>query len=55
MKIEPVMEPMTTSSQSFQNSDSSLYLPGWGVATYDARCMPKLLTLEAQVCTRGDV
>ena len=28
---------MATFSQKFQNFDSSLYLLGWGVATYDAQ------------------
>jgi peptide/nickel transport system substrate-binding protein len=34
-----VAENMATFSQKFQNFDSSLYMLGWGVATYDAQYM----------------
>ena len=39
VKIQLVAENMATFSQKFQNFDSSLYLLGWGVATYDAQYM----------------
>jgi len=37
VKVNLVAESMATFSQKFQNFDSSLYLLGWGVATYDAQ------------------
>jgi peptide/nickel transport system substrate-binding protein len=39
VKAQLVAESMATFSQKFQNFDSSLYLLGWGVATYDAQYM----------------
>jgi peptide/nickel transport system substrate-binding protein len=38
---------MATFSQKFQNFDSSLYMLGWGVATYDAQ-----YTIQSLVRTR---
>jgi peptide/nickel transport system substrate-binding protein len=37
IKASLVAENMATFSQKFQNFDSSLYMLGWGVATYDAQ------------------
>ncbi|MFN7726203.1 MAG: ABC transporter substrate-binding protein [Rubrivivax sp.] len=37
VKASLLAENMATFSQKFQNFDSSLYLLGWGVATYDAQ------------------
>ena len=37
IKANLVAENMATFSQKFQNFDSSLYMLGWGVATYDAQ------------------
>ena len=37
VKASLVAENMATFSQKFQNFDSSLYMLGWGVATYDAQ------------------
>jgi peptide/nickel transport system substrate-binding protein len=37
IKAQLMAENMATFSQKFQNFDSSLYLLGWGVATYDAQ------------------
>jgi peptide/nickel transport system substrate-binding protein len=39
VKAQLVAENMATFSQKFQNFDSSLYMLGWGVATYDAQYM----------------
>jgi peptide/nickel transport system substrate-binding protein len=39
VKVNLVAENMATFSQKFQNFDSSLYMLGWGVATYDAQYM----------------
>jgi len=37
IKASLMAENMATFSQKFQNFDSSLYMLGWGVATYDAQ------------------
>jgi peptide/nickel transport system substrate-binding protein len=37
VKASLVAENMATFSQKFQNFDSSIYMLGWGVATYDAQ------------------
>ncbi len=37
VKVSLVAESMATFSQKFQNFDTSIYLLGWGVATYDAQ------------------
>jgi peptide/nickel transport system substrate-binding protein len=42
-----VAENMATFSQKFQNFDSSMYMLGWGVATYDAQ-----YTLQSLVRTK---
>ena len=47
VKASLVAENMATFSQKFQNFDSSLYMLGWGVATYDAQYM-----LQSLVRTR---
>jgi peptide/nickel transport system substrate-binding protein len=47
VKAQLVAENMATFSQKFQNFDSSLYMLGWGVATYDAQYM-----LQSLVRTR---
>jgi peptide/nickel transport system substrate-binding protein len=47
VKAQLVAENMATFSQKFQNFDSSLYLLGWGVATYDAQ-----YTLQSLIRTR---
>ena len=47
VKASLVAENMATFSQKFQNFDSSLYMLGWGVATYDAQ-----YTLQSLVRTR---
>jgi peptide/nickel transport system substrate-binding protein len=47
VKASLVAENMATFSQKFQNFDSSLYLLGWGVATYDAQ-----YTIQSLVRTR---
>jgi peptide/nickel transport system substrate-binding protein len=47
VKTQLVAENMATFSQKFQNFDSSLYMLGWGVATYDAQ-----YTLQSLVRTR---
>lgn len=39
VKATLMAENMATFSQKFQNFDSSLYMLGWGVATYDAQYM----------------
>jgi peptide/nickel transport system substrate-binding protein len=39
VKAQLMAENMATFSLKFQNFDSSLYLLGWGVATYDAQYM----------------
>ena len=39
VKVNLVAESMATFSLKFQNFDSSLYMLGWGVATYDAQYM----------------
>jgi len=44
VKAQLMAENMATFSQKFQNFDSSLYLLGWGVATYDAQYMIQSLT-----------
>jgi len=48
VKVELVAENMATFIQKVQNFDSSLYLLGWGVATYDAQ-----YTLQSLVRTRA--
>jgi len=48
IKVSLVAENMATFSQKFQNFDSSLYMLGWGVATYDAQ-----YTLQSIVRTRS--
>ncbi len=47
VKAPLVAENMATFSQKFQNFDTSVYLLGWGVATYDAQ-----YTLQSIVRTR---
>jgi peptide/nickel transport system substrate-binding protein len=47
IKANLLAENMATFSQKFQNFDSSLYMLGWGVATYDAQ-----YTLQSLVRTR---
>jgi peptide/nickel transport system substrate-binding protein len=47
VKAQLVAENMATFSQKFQNFDSSLYMLGWGVATYDAQ-----YTLQSLIRTR---
>ena len=47
IKARLVAEPMATFSQKFQNFDSSVYMLGWGVATYDAQ-----YTLQSLIRTR---
>jgi peptide/nickel transport system substrate-binding protein len=37
VKVQLMAENMATFSQKFQNFDSSLYMLGWGVPTYDAQ------------------
>jgi peptide/nickel transport system substrate-binding protein len=47
IKAQLMAENMATFSQKFQNFDSSLYMLGWGVATYDAQ-----YTIQSIVRTR---
>lgn len=47
VKAPLVAENMATFSQKFQNFDTSVYLLGWGVATYDAQ-----YTIQSIVRTR---
>ena len=47
VKVNLVAESMATFIQKVQNFDSSMYLLGWGVATYDAQ-----YTLQSLVRTR---
>jgi peptide/nickel transport system substrate-binding protein len=47
LKVRLMAEPMATFSQKFQNFDSSAYMLGWGVATYDAQ-----YTLQSLVRTK---
>ena len=47
VKAQLMAENMATFSQKFQNFDSSLYMLGWGVATYDSQYM-----LQSLVRTR---
>lgn len=47
IKAQLIAENMATFSQKFQNFDSSLYMLGWGVATYDAQ-----YTIQSLVRTR---
>lgn len=47
VKASLMADPMSTFSQKFQNFDSSIYMLGWGVATYDAQ-----YTLQSLVRTR---
>jgi peptide/nickel transport system substrate-binding protein len=47
VKASLVAENMATYSQKFQNFDTSVYMLGWGVATYDAQ-----YTLQSIVRTR---
>ena len=47
VKVDLVAENMATFSQKVQKFDTSLYLLGWGVATYDAQ-----YTLQSLVRTR---
>ena len=39
IKAQLMAENMATFSQKFQNFDSSIYMLGWGIATYDAQYM----------------
>jgi peptide/nickel transport system substrate-binding protein len=39
VKVQLASENFATFAQKFQNFDSSLYLLGWGIATYDAQYM----------------
>jgi peptide/nickel transport system substrate-binding protein len=48
VKADLMAENMATFAQKFQNFDSSLYLLGWGVATYDAQ-----YTIQSLVRTRA--
>lgn len=48
IKASLVAENMATFSQKFQNFDSSIYMLGWGVATYDAQ-----YTLQSILRTRS--
>ena len=48
VKASLMAENMATFSQKFQNFDSSLYLLGWGVATYDAQ-----YTIQSLVRTKS--
>jgi len=43
IKVQLMAENMATFSQKFQNFDSSLYMLGWGVPTYDAQYMVQSL------------
>jgi peptide/nickel transport system substrate-binding protein len=47
VKVQLMAENMATFSQKFQNFDSSLYMLGWGVPTYDAQ-----YTIQSLVRTR---
>ena len=47
LKVNLVAESMSTFSQKFQNFDTSAYMLGWGVATYDAQ-----YTLQSLVRTK---
>lgn len=47
IRAQLVAENMATFSQKFQNFDSSIYMLGWGVATYDAQ-----YTLQSLIRTR---
>lgn len=47
VKARLVTEPMATFSQKFQNYDTSIYMLGWGVATYDAQ-----FTIQSLLRTR---
>jgi peptide/nickel transport system substrate-binding protein len=47
VKATLMAENMATFSQRFQNFDSSLYMLGWGVATFDAQ-----YTIQSLVRTR---
>jgi peptide/nickel transport system substrate-binding protein len=47
VKAQLMAENMATFSQKFQNFDSSMYMLGWGVATYDAQ-----YTLQSLIRTR---
>jgi peptide/nickel transport system substrate-binding protein len=48
VKADLMAENMATFAQKFQNFDSSLYMLGWGVATYDAQ-----YTIQSLVRTRA--
>ena len=48
LKVKLVAEPMSTFSQKFQNFDTSMFMLGWGVATFDAQ-----YTLQALIRTRA--
>ena len=48
VKAQLMAENMATFSLKFQNFDSSLYLLGWGVATYDAQ-----YTIQSLVRTKS--
>jgi peptide/nickel transport system substrate-binding protein len=48
VKAQLMAENMATFSQKFQNFDSSLYMLGWGVPTYDAQ-----YTIQSLVRTRS--
>ncbi len=43
VKAQLVTENMATFSQKFQNFDTSIFMLGWGVATYDAQYMIQAL------------
>ncbi|NBO42908.1 MAG: hypothetical protein EBU92_15625 [Betaproteobacteria bacterium] len=47
MKVRLVAEPFAQHSVRFQNFDTSAYMLGWGVATYDAQ-----YSLQSLVMTR---
>lgn len=47
VKSRLVAEPMSTFAQKFQNFDASIFMLGWGVATYDAQ-----YTLQSLVRTK---
>ena len=48
VKASLVAENMATFSQKFQNFDASIYMLGWGVATYDAQ-----YTLQSLIRTKA--
>ncbi len=54
VKASLMAENMATFSVKFQNFDSSLYLLGWGVATYDAQYMIQSLVRTKSVGADGN-